>query len=77
MVAAQVLITIAGVYALVGLVFALVFLPFGARRIDPAARGAAWGFYVLIFPGTAVLWPVVLAKWARAVRADRREESRT
>lgn len=59
-------------YAVLGGLFALAFVLRGAGRIDPNARGATWGFRVLIFPGSAALWPWLLVRWIRASEA--REE---
>ena len=55
----------AGVYALIGVVFALAFVVIGAGRIDPLARSGSFGFRLAIFPGAAALWPLLLARWMR------------
>ena len=52
-------------YLAIGAVFAPAFALFGVGRIDPDARGATWGFRVLILPGTAALWPLLLRRWWR------------
>lgn len=57
-----------GIYLLMGLLFAAWFVAFGVGRVDPVARGAGVGFRVLIAPGCAALWPVLLVKWVRASR---------
>ena len=54
-------------YALVGGVFALAFVAAGVSRIDPAARGAGIAFRVMILPGSAAFWPMLLLRWARGV----------
>ena len=54
---------IVGIYALIGVMFAMAFVTAGAGRVDPAARGAPIGFRILIFPGTAALWPLLLRRW--------------
>ena len=54
-------------YAGLGVGFALGFVLFGVGVVDPASRGAPWGFRVLIFPGAAALWPVLWWKWAGRV----------
>lgn len=53
-------------YALLGVVFGLVFVTAGVSRVDSAAKGGPIGFRLLIFPGSAALWPVLLVKWLRA-----------
>jgi len=54
---------IVGSYALIGVMFAIAFVTAGVARVDPAAHGAPIGFRILIFPGAAALWPVLLRKW--------------
>lgn len=51
------------VYLGVGALFALAFVLAGAERIDPGAQGMTLAARLLIFPGAAALWPVMLAKW--------------
>lgn len=67
---AQWLLYLIGVYAGIGLVVAAVFSWRGVARVDPAARGAHWGFRLLILPGAAALWPLVVRWWVRAARAS-------
>jgi len=51
-------------YIGLGLLFALAFVTVGAPRLDPAARGMPVGVRLLLLPGAAALWPVLLWKWA-------------
>jgi hypothetical protein len=60
-----VLLVLAGIYGVGGSVFALAFVVRGAAALDDAARGASFGFRVVIFPGAVVLWPLLLARWFR------------
>jgi hypothetical protein len=53
-------------YAAVGFVFAIAFLARGVSRIDGQAAGAGLGFRLMIFPGVAALWPLLLKRWIRA-----------
>jgi hypothetical protein len=63
MIAAGFLILL-GVYLAIGLVFAIPFALIGAKRIDPhAAR-----FRLLIIPGAAALWPLLLQRWVAGVK---------
>ncbi len=57
-----------GVYAAVGVVFALAFVLVGVGKVDAGAKGAGLLFRVLILPGTAALWPVMLIKWVLAAK---------
>ena len=60
------MIWLAGAYAGVGVVFAAAFVIWGVQRVDPAARGTRLGFRLLILPGSATLWPLLLRRWMRA-----------
>ena len=51
-----------GVYLGVGALFALGFAFWGAARIDPAAIGMPIAARLLILPGAAALWPLLLWK---------------
>lgn len=68
MVWVSVLIFVLAVYAVIGLVFALLFVSRGVQRVDPAAKGSPAGFRILILPGATALWPFLLSKWLRAKR---------
>jgi hypothetical protein len=48
------------VYGALGLLFALVFIARIAPRLDPGAREGTWGFRLMILPGAAALWPLLL-----------------
>ncbi len=52
-----------GLYALIGVVFALAFVSKGVGRIDPDAREGTRGFRLAILPGVAALWPLLLKRW--------------
>ena len=67
---AKILVAVVGVYTALGLLFSVVFVTRGVRRIDPGARaGATWGFRVLIIPGAVALWPFLGWRWARGIDA--------
>jgi hypothetical protein len=63
---AQLLIDAIGAYLLAGAVFAVIFVARGIGRVDPVAQHAPWGFRLIVMPGVAALWPVLLARWVRA-----------
>ena len=50
-------------YCIAGSFFALAFVTSGVKRIDSQAIGSGIGFRVLIFPGVAALWPLLLRRW--------------
>lgn len=52
-------------YFTVGLLFGVHFAFGGAARIDPVATEATWGFRVLVIPGAAALWPLLLPRVVR------------
>jgi hypothetical protein len=60
------------VYALVtyagfGLVFAVPFVWFGVQRLDSEAQESGVGFRLLILPGVAAFWPMLLRRWLRGM----------
>lgn len=69
MTTAEWVVGVATGYAAVGVLFGLAFVTIGVTRLDPAARGTSVAFRVLILPGSAALWPVLLFKWVSATRA--------
>ena len=50
-------------YGIAGLIFAIAFVITGVKRIDSQASGSGVGFRVLILPGSAALWPLLLRRW--------------
>jgi hypothetical protein len=67
MIAAALLILL-GTYLACGLVFAVPFVFFVVGKIDPHAAHGPWGFRLLIIPGVAAFWPLLLARWLAGVR---------
>ena len=59
---AAAVVTVLGVYVVAGVLFAAVFVARGIERIDAAAVGAGIGFRLIVFPGAAALWPVLLRR---------------
>ena len=50
-------------YALVGVVFAVLFLPSAVTRMDPRVADAPATLRLLILPGVAALWPLLAWRW--------------
>lgn len=69
---AEMILSAAGAYVLAGLVFALLFLVFGLRRVDALAADGSSAFKALIFPGIVGLWPIMLLLWLNALATGRR-----
>ena len=63
--AARILVTVIGLYSLLGLLFAVPFLWKGVGRIDSAASHSSLGFRLLILPGTVAFWPLLARRWLR------------
>lgn len=62
---ATAIVTTLTVYLTIGIVLAPVIAFFGVRRIDPAARQGTRGFRLLIMPGIAMLWPLMVIRALR------------
>ena len=52
-------------YAVAGFVFAAVFVSSGVQTLDSEARGSGVAFRLLIAPGVAAFWPMLLVRWIR------------
>lgn len=65
--AANLLVSGLGLYGLIGLIVALIYMFGGAGRIDPAAKGTGMPLPVrlMIMPGVIGLWPLMLSKLLR------------
>ena len=59
------LLTLA-LYAAAG--FAVAFLAFGVTRVLPEPAPVTLGARIMLFPGTAALWPYVLIRWLKSSR---------
>ena len=62
----EAIVTAFTVYALIGLAFAMVFVTTGIHRVDPGAAGSGAGFRLIVLPGVAALWPLLLMRWIRS-----------
>ena len=62
--AAELVVLGLGIYAAIGVLVGLIYVFGGAGRIDPAAKGKGLPIRVrlMILPGIAGLWPVMLTK---------------
>ena len=74
---AEVLVNALTAYGLIGAVFAVAFVTMGIQRVDSVAEHAPLGFRLIVLPGVAALWPLMLVRWFRsAPRAVPRSASR-
>jgi hypothetical protein len=65
MTAAELFVGSLALYGLAGAAFAAAFVTFGIHRVDPVAENASLGFRLIVLPGVAALWPLLLAPWIR------------
>jgi len=68
---AHALLWLATAYAAAGLFFALLFVTLGVPAVDHATRGSPWTFRLVILPGSAALWPLLLRRWLSVRRRAR------
>ena len=66
---AEILIGALTIYALLGVIFAAAFVALGIGRVDPVAAHAPLGFRLIVKPGVAALWPLLLRRWIRSARS--------
>jgi hypothetical protein len=53
-----------------GLLVGVFFLAFAVGRVVEGAAGSSPMFRLMMLPGAALLWPVLLFRWFRAARRD-------
>lgn len=63
-IAAAVLFAFA-LYAAAGIIIGILFVLFGVTRVLPHPVGVTVGARILLFPGSALLWPMVLRRWLK------------
>ncbi len=68
MAAAEWILNLLSGYAVIGVLFAIAFVATGISHLDPIAKGSGIGFRLIILPGVAALWPLLLARWIREGR---------
>ena len=64
---AQVFVCALGIYAALGLIFAVLFVWIGVQRLDSEAQASGIVFRLLILPGVAAFWPMFLLRWTRGL----------
>ncbi len=60
---AEIFVGALALYAALGFLFAIAFVSAGAKRVDPQTVGSGIAFRLLIIPGVAAFWPVLLRRW--------------
>jgi hypothetical protein len=66
---AELFVGLLGLYGGIGILFAIPFAIAGAQQIDAGAKGAGLAFRLLILPGAAAFWPLLLNRWRRGVHS--------
>lgn len=62
---AQWIVTITTIYLAAGVGVAVAVVVAGLGRLDPVAAHGTWGFRLLVLPGLAALWPLILLRVVR------------
>ena len=62
---AKIFVYALGIYAGLGLIFAVLFVWIGVQSLDSEAQGSGIAFRLLILPGVAAFWPMLLRRWTR------------
>lgn len=65
---ASVVLGFAAGWIALGVLVALPFAFFGAPRVLDAAKGSSIAFRLMVLPGAALLWPLVIWKWVALAR---------
>jgi len=64
---AKTLVWMLEAYAAIGILFAAFFVSVGVKKVDSEAMGSGIVFRLLILPGAAAFWPMLLARWVGGV----------
>lgn len=72
MVVAELFVNLLSAYMVIGVLFAVAFVMIGITRIDPSAGNSTLGFRLIVLPGAALLWPLLLRRWLLARKDERR-----
>lgn len=58
-----------GLYVLIGILFSLIFIWKGLKKVDPGVEGTSIWFKLLIFPGLCAFWPLFFSKWLKTSKS--------
>jgi len=53
-------------YAAAGIIIGLLFVLFGVTKVLSHPVSVTFGTRILLFPGSALLWPLVLRRWLKS-----------
>jgi hypothetical protein len=68
---AELFVAVLAAYASAGAAFSVTFVLFGIHHVDPVAEHSPIGFRLIVIPGVAALWPLLLTRWLTAVSRSR------
>jgi hypothetical protein len=68
---AELFVVVLAAYAFTSAAFSVVFVLFGIHRVDPVAERSPIGFRLIVMPGVAALWPLLLTRWLKVVSRSR------
>lgn len=74
MIIAEIIVYAAGIYLLIGVLFAIWFAARGVTKLDDAAKDTSFGFRFIIFFGAVAFW--VLLAW-RLAKGEKRPQEKT
>ena len=63
---ATALFSVLALYAAIGIAIGFAFVLFGATRVFPHPVSVTAGARILLLPGAALLWPLVLRRWLKS-----------
>jgi hypothetical protein len=66
MIIIEIIFIVAGIYLVLGFLFAILFIVKGVTKVDEGAHGSSIGFRLIIIPGVMAFWPLLLQKWLQA-----------
>jgi ABC-type Na+ efflux pump permease subunit len=62
----MIVLLLVAVYYALGVLFAIAFITMGITKVDEGAKETGLGFKLILIPGIALFWPVLLNKWRKA-----------
>jgi hypothetical protein len=65
---AQAIVDLFEGYALLGFIFAVLFLPRAIGRVDPRTANAPRALRLVILPGVVAFWPLFARRWIVGTR---------
>ena len=71
---AQIFLMVVSVYLVLGLVFAVLFVLRGYKRIDALAATAPLRIRILWMPAAVALWPLLARTWMRSAGSEPKQE---